>query len=121
MLIGITNPRNVEPTGPFRIITYDIDGISRIDFGFDIDTKMSDLSVIDGFTVTSGSNVNGATSIYTFSFSSSVTIINGDVIQFTFPDEIVLPGIDTDFNITPVPRTVGGIVVYDDLKIESTG
>lgn len=44
ILAGITNPRNVEPTGPFRIITFDTDGKSAIDDGFDIDTEMTELA-----------------------------------------------------------------------------
>ena len=41
VITGITNPRNVEPTGPFKIVTYDTDGKSAIDDGFDIDTEMT--------------------------------------------------------------------------------
>ena len=75
----MTNPRNTEPTGPFRIVTYDEDGVSEIDGGFDIDTKMTELAVVDNVDVKPGSNLNGAITTYTFTVTTKVTIVQGDV------------------------------------------
>ena len=60
---------------------------------------MSDLAGMDGFTVISDNDENGYSSTYTFTITTVVTIIDGDVIRFTFPPEIGLPGSSTDLNI----------------------
>ena len=44
LLTGITNPRTEKPTDFFRIITYDANGLSEIDAGFDKSTKMTKLA-----------------------------------------------------------------------------
>ena len=61
LLTGITNPRTDESTDFFRIITYDANGISEIDAGFDKSTKMEKLAEIDSITVTPSSVINGDT------------------------------------------------------------
>ena len=61
LLTGITNPRTDESTDFFRIITYDANGISEIDAGFDKSTKMEKLATIDSITVTPSSVINGDT------------------------------------------------------------
>ena len=53
--------------------------------------------------------------------TTKVTVVQGDVIRFTFPDEIILPNTIEDFNITPVPRTVDGQAVTDEMKVERSG
>ena len=54
---------------------------------------------MDGFTVVPSSDENGYPSTYTFTITTTVTIIDGDVIRFTFPPEIGLPGSSTDLNV----------------------
>ena len=61
ILTGMTNPRTDESTDFFRIITYDANGISEIDAGFDKSTKMVKLATIDSITVTPSSVINGDT------------------------------------------------------------
>ena len=53
--------------------------------------------------------------------TTKITIVQGDVIRFTFPDEIILPNTVEDLNITPVPRTVDDQDVTDDIKVERSG
>lgn len=78
VISGITNPRNIQPTGPFHIITYDADDYSVIDAGFDIDTAMTELAPVDNVYVQPSSDMNGVVNIYTFTVATKVTIIDGD-------------------------------------------
>lgn len=121
VITGITNPRNLEPTGPFHIVTYDTNGTSEIDGGFDIDTKMRDLAEIENISITPSSDVNGALNRYTFVLKTRVTIIDGDVLQITFPSQITLPATIEELNILSVPRTVDDQKVSDVLKVEMSG
>ena len=82
---------------------------------------MTELAAVDNFSVKPASDVNGATNTYTFTVTTKITIVQGDVIRFTFPDDITLPNTVEDFNITPVPRTVNDQDVTDNIKVERSG
>ena len=51
ILTGITNPRSIQPTDVVHIVSFDADGISEIDAGFDISITMVDLASFKSFTV----------------------------------------------------------------------
>lgn len=38
---GIKNPRTLKPTGSFTITIYDVDGVSLIDSGYNINVAMT--------------------------------------------------------------------------------
>ena len=44
VITGITNPRSVQPTDVIHIVSFDADGISEIDAGFDVSLTMSELA-----------------------------------------------------------------------------
>lgn len=121
MIYGVNNPRSTQPTGVFIISTFDKDGISEIDSGFRIQTQMTTAAPIDSFSVQPGSVVNGEVSDYTFTISTRVTIIDGDVLTFVFPEQIRLPRTVEELNITPLPRIVNGVEVLDELQVEISG
>ena len=50
-LVGLDNPRSLNPTAGFHLTTYDVDGTSPIDTGYDVNTVMNEISAITSFTV----------------------------------------------------------------------
>ena len=50
-ITGITNPRDTRPTSIFIITTFDQDGVSEIDSGFDMTTVMTELAKVTQFIV----------------------------------------------------------------------
>jgi hypothetical protein len=44
VITGITNPRSIQPTQVIHIVTYDADGISEIDAGYDVGVTMDGLA-----------------------------------------------------------------------------
>ena len=120
-LTGITNPRSVQPTDVIRIVTFDADGISEIDSGFNIGTTMIDLAKITGFSVRPSSTINGELNTYTFTLSTIVNFEKGDVLQYTMPAQVGLPTTVNEINIRPLPRTVDGKKVTDKLKVVISG
>ena len=50
-LVGLDNPRSLNPTGVFHLVTYDVDGTSVIDSGYDVNTVMTEIASITSFTV----------------------------------------------------------------------
>lgn len=121
MLTGITNPRSIQPTEVVVIKTFDADGISEIDAGFDKSIEMQDLAKIDSFSVRASSEVNGEINTYTFTLTTRYRFIDGDVLKFTVPPEVKLPSTIDEFNIQGLPRTVDGEQVKDDLIVEMSG
>ena len=57
-----------------------------------ITLTMTSTAVIAAFTVTPASNVNGASNIYTFSFTPAENIVAGDKITITPPSTITFTG-----------------------------
>lgn len=98
--------------------TFDADGISEIDSGFDIGTTMVDLAKITGFSVRPSSTINGVMNTYTFTLSTVVNFEQGDVLRYTMPPKVILPATVEELNITPLPRTVDGNDVTDVLEVE---
>jgi len=121
VITGITNPRSLQPTEVIHMVTFDADGISEIDSGFDIATTMVDLAKITGFSVRPQSTINGVLNTYTFSLSTIVPFEDGDTLKFTMPSGVTLPATVADLTITALPRTVDGVAVKDHLNIEMTG
>lgn len=120
-VIGVNNPRSTKPTNVFIISTFDSDGISEIDSGFRITTVITEMASIADFSVQPSSVVNGELNTYTFTISTRVPFIAGDILTFVVPDEIKLPPSAEDLEITPLPRTVNGVQVLDELLVEISG
>ena len=65
--------------------------------------------------------ISGGISTYSFIFSTVVPLNDGDIVQFEFPPQILLPS-QADLIIVPVPRDDGnGNQVTDNLIIEKVG
>ena len=80
VLSGVTNPRTTEATGPFHLKTYDIDGISEIDSGYDLTVAMTKLTDLEIFSVRPSNYTNGAENTYTFSIQTVVPLKDGDKV-----------------------------------------
>jgi len=78
-------------------------------------------ATIDNFSVSPSNVINGASNTLIFSITTRVTIINGDVFKFTVPSQITLPATDDELEITPLPRTIDGIEVRDEMKVVTSG
>ena len=63
---GIKNSRSFKPSGTFGIITYDTDGVSKIDIGYNQNVATSIASDITDFIVSRDNTTNGAINTYTF-------------------------------------------------------
>lgn len=48
---GVDNPRSFKPTDEFTITTYDIDGIHKIDEGYNQKLEMTIPALIESFSV----------------------------------------------------------------------
>ena len=79
-ITGVKNPRSDSATEEFLVITFDMDGISEIDRGFRVTTKMAGLWAIDNFSVEPTSAINGEINAYNFTLSSRVPLNDGDVV-----------------------------------------
>lgn len=101
MLGGIKNARSFQPSDTFGITTFDRDGVSIIDVGFNKNvatTKAGDIT----FTVTErGSTKNGDVVTYTILLKSSIPILVGDVLKFTVPEGIFMNA-NADTICTPI-------------------
>jgi hypothetical protein len=91
VIVGLDNPRNNKPTAEFKIWTFDSNGISEIDSGFNIGTQMTTFWKIDNFEVQPTIEINGASSRYNFTISTKTEFVAGDVVHFTFPRQVTLP------------------------------
>ena len=67
-----------------------MDGSKKIDEGYDKDTQMQNLAPIDSFYVVPESDVNAVINTYTFIISTSVTIIDGDQLNFILPPSVTI-------------------------------
>lgn len=103
------------------IKTFDADGISEIDAGFDKSIEMKELAKIDSFSVRSSSEINGEINTYTFTLTTRYKFFDGDVLKFTVPPEVKLPSTIEELNIQGLPRTVDGESVKDELIVEMSG
>jgi hypothetical protein len=88
---GFVNPRSFAPTGPFTINTFDIDGVSLIDSGYNQTAAMSVPADLQSFSARPSSLVNGQLNTYTFSLQSNLTMANGDMVTFVLPLELTPP------------------------------
>jgi len=88
---GVTNARSTRTSGLFSISTYDTDQTSLIDEGSDMTVQMTIPGELNDFSVVPTNTTNGALTTYTYSFSTSIPIEDGDVISFTVPDQIENP------------------------------
>lgn len=91
VIIGaFQNPRTFNPTSSFSFVSYDSTG-ARIDQGTGFSLTMTSRGPLDAVTVSSGSQVNGATTTYTITLTSNnIPLANGDQFFITFPAEITL-------------------------------
>ena len=126
---GLINPRSDAQTGPFIFVTFDSDGISEIDSGFDISTKIDVLAPIQNMvflptdTITGVANTtNGGISSYEVAITTKVSLIDGDILSFTVPPQLVVPSDATDLHITSISRVVGSDTdVTDVLSVNVAG
>ena len=52
---------------------------------------MTDVPRLSAVSITLASNVVGAVNVYTFAFTTSIDMANGDTILIDFPPELVVP------------------------------
>ena len=91
-----------------------------IDTGFRVTVAMSKLWPVGDFVVTIDQSpaITGGITSYTFIFTTTVFLIDGDVITFEFPPEVQLPAAE-DLVIVPLPRNNDGSgLVVDVVTIE---
>ena len=79
--------------------TYDVDGTSLIDSGYNVSTVMKEVSAITSFTVEPSNTINGKLNTYTFTITTPAKILDGDVLKFTVPDQVTLPATIEELNI----------------------
>ena len=123
VITGLDNPRNDKPTGPFVFVTFDSDGISEIDSGFNINTQMLDLAPITNFSVKPSNETNGGISDVTISITTQVKLEDGDVLSFTVPSQVIVPQTADELNIISIGRDIREdlLDVKDELKVEVNG
>lgn len=85
MIGGVQNPRSFKPTANITLTTIDVDGVTLIDSGFNKSAVMTIPGLINGFTITPSSVVNGALNTYTFSAQAVIPFVIGDKITITLP------------------------------------
>ena len=89
---GFKNARSFKPSGSFQITTFDTDGVALIDVGYNQNVATTIASDITAFSLTRTNTTNGAVNTYTFTLETNAPILVGDVLTFTFPEEIKLNG-----------------------------
>jgi hypothetical protein len=87
---GVKNQRSFNPSGSFTITTIDTDGVSLIDIGFKKNVATSIAGNIDSFTVERTNTTNGAINRYRFTLTTTIPMVKGDVLKFSFPESIVV-------------------------------
>jgi len=87
---GVKNQRSFNPSGSFTITTFDTDGVSLIDIGFKKNVATSIAGNIDSFTVERTNTTNGAINRYRFTLTTTIPMVSGDVLKFSFPESIVV-------------------------------
>ena len=88
-LFGVTNPRSFTPTQSFHITSYDVDGVSEIDIGFNKNVAMEISGTITEFSLLRQSEINGEKNDYTFTIKNDIPLQVGDVLKFVFPVQVV--------------------------------
>ena len=87
---GVKNQRSFNPSGSFTITTFDTDGVSLIDIGFKKNVATSIAGNIDSFTVERTNTTNGAINRYRFTLTTTIPMVSGDVLKFSFPESIIV-------------------------------
>jgi hypothetical protein len=77
---GVLNPRSFKPTDEFTITTYDIDGIHKIDEGYNQKLVMTIPALIESFSVEQSDYMNGIVNTYTFTVLSQISVLTSDKI-----------------------------------------
>ena len=77
--------------------------------------------LFDGFSVTHNDKTNGVLTDYTFEIDSRVMIFDGDDFRIGIPPQVRLPLDQNDLQIKSIARIIGGIKIYDELKVEIIG
>lgn len=115
---GVKNARSFKPTGTFSIATYDSEG-NYIDEGYNRNVATTEAGVIELEEIQRESTVNGEVNTYTFSLTTSVPWVNGDVLKFTFPPEISLNADNKQTKITPLNDgdQIDGGISGNDIQI----
>jgi hypothetical protein len=89
---GIKNARSYIPSGSFEITTFDTDGVSLIDNGYNKNIATSIAGTITLKPIVRESTTNGDVNTYTFELTTTVPMENNDVLKFSFPDQVVVNG-----------------------------
>ena len=105
---GIRNPRSTQETENFNITTYDA-ASSMIGTGNVGNIKMAAAGILSTMEIIPSDTMNGATSDYEFKLPASVPIYDDDVVYFTFPASMDLPGI-------PVCSVIDGVSCPQDVS-----
>lgn len=77
-----------------------------IDTGYNQSVSMTKPGLINGFTITPSSVINGATNTYTFSAQVIIPFVIGDKITVTLPPEIKAPTSVAAMNCKPVVNII---------------
>jgi hypothetical protein len=64
VIAGVKNPRSFKPTGNITLRTFDVDGVTTIDIGYNKSAQMTIPGLINGFSIRPTSVVNGALNTY---------------------------------------------------------
>lgn len=79
---GLTNPRSFEPTDYFVVTTYDSDGASPVDKGYNRYAVMTIKGEITSVNIVPSTKVNGKLSTYTFTMVQPIPVMTGDRLKF---------------------------------------
>lgn len=86
---GVKNSRTFEPSGSFKITSYDQDGF-MIDTGYNKNVQTSIAGKITFEPIGRQNTTNGAINTYVFELTTTVPMLNSDVLKFSFPAGIEL-------------------------------
>ena len=81
---------------------------------------MTEISLVDKFTVEARNQTNGALNQYLFTLTTEVSIVDGDKLYITFPPQIKIPLIE-NLNIASSQRIVNQVVVTDEIQAVING
>jgi len=78
-------------TDDFVVTTLDTDGVSQIDSGYNKRAQMTQVGDIQSVLLVPTSDVNGKENSYLFQMYSPIPLKSGDLLKFTFPEQIIPP------------------------------
>lgn len=80
----------MQPSGSFQITTFDTDGVSKIDIGYNKNVATTIAGDITWAPIGRDSTVNGDINVFIFEMTTSIPMQVGDVLKFSFPPQVVV-------------------------------